>query len=358
MDAPNIFDYATKELSQDALICWLVACAGEATGVYRERGLKFISALWTHDRNSHGEQCDVTDVGKPSRQYKNIDVYFQATINQKTVSFVIEDKINTQMHSGQLKRYLSEIGRDNKPEDEIRAIYFKTGYVYDEERERAETMKFSVFDASDMQVFLEQKPISDDHEILRQYRRHLEPLIEDRETKLQQWDLNMDFVQWEFLKRLRDCLENRRDEWNRYLDESFREADEADWIWKGLARWRNTGGGAWTQYRFTKYFHWRLDAGYPLRFRVSTEAARRIDKGFDAEVWGKWINAFKETQETHELPARTFQRRMKYRGELASEGTVGTIDIEKLLQNKSEDESLERIVQFHMSFLRRVHELS
>ena len=305
-----------------------------------------------------GSNATLRDVGKPSRQYKNIDVYFQATINGKTVSFVIEDKINTQMHNGQLKRYISEIGRDNKPEGEIRAIYFKTGYVYDDERERAETMEFSVFDASDMQVFLGQKPISDDHEILRQYRRHLRSLIDDRKTKLQQWDLNTDFVQWKFLKRLRDLLEDRREEWNQYLDDSFREADEADWIWKGLARWRNTGGGAWTQYRFTKYFHWRLDAGYPLRFRVSTEAARRTDEGFDAEIWAQLINAFSEVQEAHKLPARKFQRRMRYRGELASEGTVGTIELKKLLQNKSGEECLEKIVKFHMSFLRRLLEVA
>ena len=43
---PNIFKYATKELSQDALICWLVACAKEETdGRLRECGRKFVRAL-------------------------------------------------------------------------------------------------------------------------------------------------------------------------------------------------------------------------------------------------------------------------------------------------------------------------
>ena len=35
----------TKELSQDALICWLVACAKEADGELRECGLAFVEAL-------------------------------------------------------------------------------------------------------------------------------------------------------------------------------------------------------------------------------------------------------------------------------------------------------------------------
>lgn len=358
MDTPNIFDYATKELSQDAVICWLVACAKEATGVYQERGLEFISALWTHGRNSSEEPCVITNVESPSRQYKNIDVYFQATINDKVVSFVIEDKTDTLMRSGQMQRYINSIRGDSKPEDEILGIFFKTGYVYDEEMEQAETNNFPVFNALDMQKFLKQKPISDDHEILRQYRRHLESKIKDRESKEKRWDLDSDFVQWKFLKSLRDHLEDRRDEWNRYLDESFREMHKADWIWNGLARWKNTGGGAWTQYRFSKYLFWRLDAGYPLRLRVSTQEAENIANGFNAEIWGTWIQAFKEVQEAYELPARKFQRRMRHGNNLVSEGTVGTIDLKEFLQSESAESVLERLVRFHMSFLRRLQEMS
>ena len=357
MSVPNIFDYATTELSQDALICWLVACAEEATGVYRDRSLEFISALWAHHRNFRSNQFDISSVKKLSRQHKKIDVYFQAKIDNKTVHFVIEDKKDTLMHSEQLERYISEIVRSSKPDDEIRAIYFKTGHVYDDERERAEATGFSVFDASDIQTVLKQKKMSVDHEILRQYRSHFERQIEDRKDNLRRWNLNVDFVQWIFLKRLRDHLENRRDEWNQYLYDSFRESDHADWIWKGLARWRNTGGGAWTQYRFTKYMHWRLDAGYPLRLRVATEAAEKTANGFDTEIWGTWIDTFKQVQEAHKLPPTKFTRRMWYRKKLVSEGTVGTIDVKKLLRHEPIDEVLKRIVQFHMSFLCRLQRL-
>ena len=53
---PNIFRYATKELSQDALICWLVACAKEADGELRECGLAFVEALM---RSGRGRVIDV-----------------------------------------------------------------------------------------------------------------------------------------------------------------------------------------------------------------------------------------------------------------------------------------------------------
>ena len=79
---PNLFDYATKELSQDAVICWLVACAAEATGDLQKCGLEFVHALFragSSDRTSgvpvlgpnseltdpHDGPCDVSDVSCP-----------------------------------------------------------------------------------------------------------------------------------------------------------------------------------------------------------------------------------------------------------------------------------------------------
>ena len=52
---PNIFRYATKELSQDAVICWLVACGREANGDLRECGLSFVRALM---RSGNGRVID------------------------------------------------------------------------------------------------------------------------------------------------------------------------------------------------------------------------------------------------------------------------------------------------------------
>ena len=53
---PNLFTYATKELSQDALICWLIDWAGQNKGEssedeeLRRCGLRFVSALLNHKR--------------------------------------------------------------------------------------------------------------------------------------------------------------------------------------------------------------------------------------------------------------------------------------------------------------------
>lgn len=122
MSVPNIFDFATKELTQDALICWLVACAKNASGVHKARGLEFISTLYRHAGSPDGESCEISDVDSPERQKHRMDVYFQATINRKKISFLIEDKVGTSMHSGQLARYREAVQGDKEPEDEIKAV--------------------------------------------------------------------------------------------------------------------------------------------------------------------------------------------------------------------------------------------
>ena len=49
---PNLFGYATKELSQDAVICWLIAWAGVEQSKYpedealRRCGRAFVDALF------------------------------------------------------------------------------------------------------------------------------------------------------------------------------------------------------------------------------------------------------------------------------------------------------------------------
>ena len=42
---PNIFSYATKELSQDAMICWLVACVHHKDSALRECGRAFVLSV-------------------------------------------------------------------------------------------------------------------------------------------------------------------------------------------------------------------------------------------------------------------------------------------------------------------------
>ncbi len=97
---PNIFDYATSELSQDAFLTWLIQWADKD---YREIdsslnacAISFVQELLRKD-NSY--KIETVEAG---RQWNNIDVW--ALVNN-TYFLVIEDKKGTKEHSDQLNRY-------------------------------------------------------------------------------------------------------------------------------------------------------------------------------------------------------------------------------------------------------------
>ena len=182
---PNIFKYATRELSQDAVVCWLVACARDAAGELRELGLEFVQALM---RSGNGMAIDVSDgqsdsyegdckIGQvlcePKLQHENMDVYFQAKVDEMVVSFIIEDKTDTEMHGDQLERYRRTVMEGSVTKDLIKAVYLKTGHVFDDEREKAKSTGYSVFDIEDMVAFLDGDSRARVHEILRQYAEYI-----------------------------------------------------------------------------------------------------------------------------------------------------------------------------------------
>ncbi|MGB0522195.1 MAG: PD-(D/E)XK nuclease family protein [Flammeovirgaceae bacterium] len=115
---PNLFRWATSELSQDAFLCWLLEWAkpqlkGEPL---HKTATKFITELSSLDES----EIDEIEVRK---QYKNIDIV--VVINKKS-AILIEDKVHSKNHSNQLLRY-AEILKEEFLEKELSLIYLKTG---------------------------------------------------------------------------------------------------------------------------------------------------------------------------------------------------------------------------------------
>lgn len=121
---PNLFKYATNELSQDAMICWLLEWAKleykDVDAKMHNVGVNFLDSLF----------MKFNSIQKPvsyqkiliKRQYKKIDVL--CIINEE-FSIIIEDKTNTKNHSVQLERYL-EIVQKDFPKNKVLPFYFKT----------------------------------------------------------------------------------------------------------------------------------------------------------------------------------------------------------------------------------------
>ena len=120
----NLFNYATKELSQDAFICWLMSYAMK--DAKKDEGLcqcaKDFIKQFLEDEDV--EEIWVTNI---QRQYKSIDVLI--TINDKYL-ILIEDKTYTEEHDDQLSRY-KKVLKDDFPEKIIRCVFWKTGFQSD-----------------------------------------------------------------------------------------------------------------------------------------------------------------------------------------------------------------------------------
>lgn len=127
VNPPNIFDYATSELSQDAFFAWLLKWGEEK---YKDYPLNKVAVdlLKLFYGNSLPLIVDEIEV---CTQYKHIDIWVK--INEK-YNLIIEDKTNTQFHGNQLDDY-KEIF-EKIEESKKKFVYLKTGNISKNEREK------------------------------------------------------------------------------------------------------------------------------------------------------------------------------------------------------------------------------
>lgn len=120
---PNIFEWATSELSQDALFAWLIEWADDKYRLFDESlnsvAKDFLCLLIGENDSSFIHTVSV------GRQWENIDIWVE--VNEDIV-IAIEDKVNTTTHDNQLKRYRDTVeewykGKRNK----LFFSYLKTG---------------------------------------------------------------------------------------------------------------------------------------------------------------------------------------------------------------------------------------
>lgn len=132
---PNLFDYATKELSQDALICWLLKWAeDDSNRDLHALGRSFCQALLNHKSRRTIELPTGTFSVETHQQDGGIDVL--ARLDGRH-TLLIEDKTGSGAHRDQLRRYLDYVlGRQDDgnlsklgaaSECDVHPIFFKTG---------------------------------------------------------------------------------------------------------------------------------------------------------------------------------------------------------------------------------------
>jgi len=127
---PNLFSFATSELSQDAMLCWLLAWAHQdckaLDGPLHALGVHVVHRLITLYKEQRGETAPAPGDDFPvkvHRQKFKIDVL--ALVGDQ-LALLIEDKVGTAAHSNQLARY-REAAEGGWKERQVLCFYVQIG---------------------------------------------------------------------------------------------------------------------------------------------------------------------------------------------------------------------------------------
>ena len=220
----NLFYYATKELSQDAFICWLssyaldeadnsdkelVNCAKNFIGELLEKGIESDIDI---------ERVHLINV---ERQVENIDVLLTVKYLEKTYKIIIEDKIHSSEHDNQLERYKNLIENESI---HLICIYYKTGFQSN--LSEVDKAGYKLFNRNDVLNLLQK--CKSENAILNNYREYWENFDEISQSYKNR--LLEDWPDWQAVNGFYDEMQTRL----------IKEG-----LWAGYGYVSNKSGGFW-----------------------------------------------------------------------------------------------------------------
>ena len=173
---PNLFKWATSELSQDAFLCWILEWAGPQYSDHEmnKAACRFLKDVLKRYKVSFGLH-DI-DAIKVYKQDANIDVWAEIALKNGTKNaLLIEDKTGTVQSETQLQKYRKTLisrGFDNPL-----LLYFKTidASCYQD----VEAEGYNVYTRSDFVSLIKEKASRPDNLIFSDFYEHLSS-IENR----------------------------------------------------------------------------------------------------------------------------------------------------------------------------------
>lgn len=123
---PNLFHFATSELSQDAVLCWMLSWAKPehqvASAALHELGVGFLGLIFKKAGRTPPPVFSSVEV---RRQAGHIDVL---CLIDGTTAILIEDKTRSKQHSEQLPRYVAHVSATyGVSVQNIIPVYIQTG---------------------------------------------------------------------------------------------------------------------------------------------------------------------------------------------------------------------------------------
>lgn len=182
----NLFDYAKKELSQDAFLSWVFDNYDD-----KEVGKVSYALLRTFCNLSETERIKTLTV-EPQWRKIDLTVRFE-TDSGRNIVLYIEDKIDSGEHS-QLENYNKYTVEKEK---EVYKVYFKPGYIYSDEIERVEKAGWKVFDLNEIAELFKTFE-SSGNLIVKQYCEHMQSRFKalGNVGKPEKNDGSLDYIRW------------------------------------------------------------------------------------------------------------------------------------------------------------------
>jgi hypothetical protein len=241
LSKPNIFNIATKELSQDAFITWLLRWGSKENEVRNKKlhkcGVEFATKLIKKQYKDFND--DIIFVNA-DRHWDDIDIW--ADVNNKYM-IIIEDKTNSKEHSDQLSKYKMNAKKWCKKNNyELICIYLKTGNESKKSLNVVMKKGYSIFSRKDFLELLYNYNIEND--IYTDFKERLITIEKINNA----WDKKL-FQEW------------NGNDWQgffQYLDEKM---DIVDWGYVN-----NQSGGFWNA-----VINWEYYDIYPLYLQTEQE---------------------------------------------------------------------------------------
>ena len=128
----NIFTFATKELSQDAVICWILSFIKYPDSELYGLSVELFKLLGCDDIDSN-QKIDI------KTQVNKADIV--VVLHSLRQIIIIEDKVYSSVHDDQIRVYKKAfqklenqkkyLGIESNTAFTVKTVYFKTGYLYD-----------------------------------------------------------------------------------------------------------------------------------------------------------------------------------------------------------------------------------
>lgn len=209
----NLFNYATKELSQDAFLMWLMANYNcEEDKQLKDASRKFICKLFEIN-NVDINGNDILNVEVYPQENK-IDIYAIIDVQDKgKYGVFIEDKTSSFEHN-QLVKYNKNIEKIKNIDklDHVLKIFYKSHLIDNEERKRINDAKWTEFSFDEIyNFFIEYKDVN--NIILSQYSKYLEKLYLDSNNKEKPNDNNINAWESYFRNVIKLNIDDISDSW-------------------------------------------------------------------------------------------------------------------------------------------------